>query len=360
MGGRGKSELAVVADELRVIRLGDRAPWDGLLEQLRRRAKFRVTLLYTLDEHAESGPLSTRRLASTGPEADGIREALGELLRQRRTAYDPRRVTHRQRNRAHSLGRLAGWGEASPQAVALYKRLTRDATGLRLDQVRMLVCEGATMLGWVGGFAPGQTTEAQAALLTSLAPALRERLRLEETLSRLPLAEATLDGILETADGPAALVDAGGRPVMLNALARERLEASPGVVRRSWREAVLGDATEYRCVCVHAPGLPRHYFLVAREDRGAAEGRLRARSADWRLSAREQQALALVVRGRTNEMMARDLACSVRTAELYVTRLLARAGVGNRASLVARFWSDAVIFPDTGGRSGAHAVRSGK
>lgn len=333
------SELQSLRADLQLVRLGDAVAWDPLLERLRQLGGFRLTMRYSLDD---AGPGGARALTTSGPEALGLRRALGDLLGARAIAYDPRRAPRRQRNRARSLETLVRFGDADTRTMTVYRQLMQSHIGRQLEQVRMLVCEGATVLGWVGGFAPGETTEAQATLLTSLAPAFRERLRFEEMLSRLPLAEATLDAIIDAASGPAALVDAAGRPVVLNALARERLEAAPRTVRHGWREAVHGDTTAYRCTTLDAPGLPRHHLLVAREDRAAAQARLAARTSAWRLSVREQQVLALVVRGRTNEMIARDLDCSVRTVELSVSRLLAVAGVDNRASVVARFWSDQV------------------
>lgn len=344
MASRGRSDIDALKDDLRVVRLGDPAPWAGLLEQLRRLGGFRLAMQYSIAERPGlRGSFSPHRHATAGPEADGLRGALVELLGARAIAYDPRKAEPRQRNRAHSLAALAHFGDAPPHVLGVYRRLLRDHVGLQLDQVRMLICEGATVLGWVGGFAPGETTQAQRALLTSLAPAFRERLRFEETLSRLPLAEAALDAVIESADGPAALVDSAGRPVVLNGLARERFDASPSELRRQWREATLGHSKNFRCVTLELPGFSRHHLLIARENHGDEVGRLVARAADWQLAPRETQVLALVVRGRTNEMIARDLDCAVRTVEFNVSRLLARAGVDNRASLIAKFWSEAKV-----------------
>jgi DNA-binding CsgD family transcriptional regulator len=66
--------------------------------------------------------------------------------------------------------------------------------------------------------------------------------------------------------------------------------------------------------------------------------RLVQATAEWGLTPRQSEVLALVVRGDANKAIAVALGCAESTVELHVTHLLRRAEVTSRAQLVARFW----------------------
>lgn len=63
-------------------------------------------------------------------------------------------------------------------------------------------------------------------------------------------------------------------------------------------------------------------------------------STRWKLTPRQREVLAMVVRGDANKEIARKLQCAQRTVELHVTTLLEKAGVESRSQLAARFWTD--------------------
>ncbi len=54
------------------------------------------------------------------------------------------------------------------------------------------------------------------------------------------------------------------------------------------------------------------------------------------LTAREVEVLALILAGRTNAQIARRLCLAHHTVDNYVTRLIAKFQVGNRAGLVIK------------------------
>jgi DNA-binding NarL/FixJ family response regulator len=54
------------------------------------------------------------------------------------------------------------------------------------------------------------------------------------------------------------------------------------------------------------------------------------------LTAREQEALALLLEGRSTEKMAELLGCSQRTVKFHVSNVLHKLGVGSRVSLLAK------------------------
>jgi pimeloyl-ACP methyl ester carboxylesterase/DNA-binding CsgD family transcriptional regulator len=77
-----------------------------------------------------------------------------------------------------------------------------------------------------------------------------------------------------------------------------------------------------------------------------------ARSSNWDLSRREEQILALVAQGQSNEGIATMLFLSVRTVERHLSNIYAKLGVSGksaRAAVAARY------VEATKGASGAHA-----
>jgi len=57
------------------------------------------------------------------------------------------------------------------------------------------------------------------------------------------------------------------------------------------------------------------------------------------LTAREAEVLHLIVRGRANDEIARDLAISPRTVHKHVEHVFAKLGVGSRVEAVATVWA---------------------
>ena len=65
-------------------------------------------------------------------------------------------------------------------------------------------------------------------------------------------------------------------------------------------------------------------------------GRSRARAiARWGLTPRQREVLALLVEGRSNLGIAAELGIREATVEVHVSAVLRRAGVGQRAAVVA-------------------------
>ena len=61
---------------------------------------------------------------------------------------------------------------------------------------------------------------------------------------------------------------------------------------------------------------------------------------NWNLTTRQLDVLKLVVRGKANKEIARELGTAENTIELHITNLLRRSGTTSRSELIARFWSD--------------------
>lgn len=249
--------------------------------------------------------------------------------------YDPLRPSPGQRNLALRDSDL-GPAALGPSALALRKRLGIAGSA----QLRMLVCDDAMLLAWVGAFREERFSSAERLMLQSLSPALRARLALDRRM------DATVEGAIETAveamDAPAFIVnaqhviahvnDAGARLV-----ASDRTET---LARLASAVAHPGAADGDRVRDLRARGSSapcRLVVLRAGRVRGAAELEDAARR--WLLTPRERDVLALVARGLANKDVATTLGCAVATVEIHVSAILRKAGVDSRAQVVARFWT---------------------
>lgn len=345
---------AALGDELRTVRLGRSLDLDRLSESLcgllggdigAIYAPRVVNDSYELDfvhgagiprERLRRGfeavlPRSVHRASEGDP---GARHGLDALI-----VYDPLRPESWQRNRAVSM---EGLQRRTKVDSAGYSLVCREEVGVGdLDQVRVLVCEGASLLAWVGCFRSQLFPFGRDAtkILQGLAPALAERLAFEAQLRRAGVAEAALDLALGVFDGPALVVDKRGDPVFANRHAEELINRQPRETRERIHDAQAGQDSHYRRFSVGGAGITGHALLVARVCDDDASARVANASSEWNLTPRERQVLAHAVRGLTNAAIGRELNCAERTVELHMTHIMAKAGVGCRAELVAHFWA---------------------
>ncbi len=101
---------------------------------------------------------------------------------------------------------------------------------------------------------------------------------------------------------------------------------------------------ELRAVAARIDDLREHLVEQARLAGVAApklsfEEKVAAAAGTWRLSPRESEAMACLVRGLSNKETAAELGCAITTAELHVTRVLRKSGSSSRVQLTAHFWS---------------------
>jgi hypothetical protein len=110
--------------------------------------------------------------------------------------------------------------------------------GVRVDeQLRVLVCEGPSLLGWVGGFRREPYAHRDKALLRAIVPALRRRMTLERTLATAAHMHAALEAALDAIPSPAFVVTASGVPSLANAAGRAAIDADRATWRTKLREA---------------------------------------------------------------------------------------------------------------------------
>lgn len=84
-------------------------------------------------------------------------------------------------------------------------------------------------------------------------------------------------------------------------------------------------------------GYPKHWLLRARDENPTAEALARV-IVEWRLSKRQAEVMACLMRGDANKTIAARLGCAVATVEVHVTALLRKASAESRADVVAKAW----------------------
>jgi DNA-binding NarL/FixJ family response regulator len=83
-------------------------------------------------------------------------------------------------------------------------------------------------------------------------------------------------------------------------------------------------------------GLGYLALLKTSSKEGKLDDAVREATRRWNLTARQRQVLELVAQGHTNALVAQTLEVRDRTVEFHVTAILDKAGVDNRASLIAK------------------------
>ncbi|MBJ6763612.1 LuxR family transcriptional regulator [Myxococcaceae bacterium JPH2] len=222
---------------------------------------------------------------------------------------------------------------------SLYRRLGLD----RMAQLRTLVCEGATLLGWVGAFRTEPFTERDELLLQSLTPALQRRLAMDTRLREAGLLGSALEAALEALGRPAWVVTATGRVVHTNKAGRQRLDEDARGLASQVRDclrSVPGSGPLFSS-SLRSPGLPDHFLVLDPGPPPDHTTRVRRLALRWALTAREIQVLEHVVQGETNKAIAAHLGCAERTVEVHVTHLLNKAQVESRSALISRFFQAA-------------------
>jgi DNA-binding CsgD family transcriptional regulator len=246
-----------------------------------------------------------------------------------------------QRNRIvglDTIGRLAGVRtlEEIPVYREFYTRVGLD----KADQLRVLVCDGPSLLALVSVFRHERFTDLERRTMQRLVPALQRRLCVERSLANADCTHLLLDAAIAAIPTPAFVTDALGTVVEANATGQLWLQTEG----RGGRE-VLREATRrarhplYDVTPVAAPGAPRRCLLV---QRGAGDMPVKLRAAQaaarWSLTRRQSEVLALVVEGLPTRTMAAVLGVSERAVEAHLTAIFEKAQVETRAELASTVW----------------------
>lgn len=281
--------------------------------------------------------------------------------RERWGLYNPARPQPAQRNAAVALPEARLLYDCLVQSGRLHCRLGLRAADLRFVEasvavvqkthtdvglldvkcLRVLLCDGPSLLAWVGGYRDAPFGDRERRLLNALVPDLRRRLILERALDTASFAGSALPVALEAVGAPAYLITATARVVQANTAGLARLREQPAALAERLRGALRGLPTGITVTAIAKPGLLKHWLAVEQLACCTSDGSARLALAATRfgLTPRQTQTLARLAEGDSNKTIAAHLACAERTVEVHVGQLLAKLGVESRAALVARFWT---------------------
>jgi DNA-binding CsgD family transcriptional regulator len=331
--------LAEIARELDIVHIASGSALDRCLPQIWRLLGTESALITSPVETTAGLVVERYHVAGlTDPTlVKQLLEAFFTTAPTRYAWYDVARPEVEQRNRVLEMHDLVGPGELERSAV--YERVLLPARLHAHRQPRILLCEGASLLGWFGAFHEGKVTARHRTRLARLAPIIRRRLRLERRLGSVPYVQAALEAALERLGAPAYVVDARGRIRHTNKAGHALLSLRAGEVRAALRDRLAGRhaALAFELSPLRETGVPPGHLAVLVETTRDAriEASLARATERWQLTRQQRNVLSHVVRGHANATIAAALQVTVRAVELHVSTLLDRVGVDSRAALVA-------------------------
>ncbi|NUP05517.1 MAG: hypothetical protein HOW73_05605 [Polyangiaceae bacterium] len=297
------------------------------------------TLFHSLERDGEGFAVPT--CEGIGFDGHAFREAFRKVVGKtdgKWAVYDPSRPAAWDRNRIIDWDRLRPhYPEHDPPPVvkALFVPFR-----LRVEeQVRALICDGPSLLGWLGGFWSRPPSVRAKTTLTRLIPHFRRRLLLERATRTAPLMRAALHATMEAIGAPAFLVAQNGAPIHVNEAGRVALDRNGADVRERLRRAVQAKAPVGMNVTpVVATGAAAWFLIVENasptlEDKAASLGKV------WALSARQRDVLSWLAQGHCSARIGAELGISDRTVEAHIAAIFEKAQVSSRAALVARIAS---------------------
>jgi DNA-binding CsgD family transcriptional regulator len=321
------------------------------------------TLIYT-PERVDGG-FQLREFALTGiggPEEAAIRRGGDAHMRSTDgvwSLYDPVNVEPIHRNRVLAVDSVRAVSERGLPALlerAIGSRQERDRRleaihrlrrwyerwgTVDTDTLRIILCDGHQMIGWVGGMQHGRFSRTQHALMSALVGPMQRRFALEERLGSQGFPAMLVPALLEEIAGPAYVLDGKQRVVAMNTQARGALGRNARGAERLREAAVRGGDPDLTVVDLASRGVPRHSLLIERTNRPPGADAARATAKRYLLTPRELEVLMHLGRGHTNRAIAVALGCGERTVETHVSRILGKTDCASRSELLALVWSEA-------------------
>jgi DNA-binding NarL/FixJ family response regulator len=160
------------------------------------------------------------------------------------------------------------------------------------------------------------------------------RLRLERDLQAAPLARAIADATLNALPCAAFVLSAKGAVQHANAAGRQLL-ASEANLRAQLAEALSKKSEAIDIIPLAGPGLPPYFLARIYSTEAQARSRAAVARMKFRLSVRQEEIAACVLRGQAPATIAASLGCSERTVEAHLSAIFQRVGAQSRAELVA-------------------------
>ncbi len=325
-------------DELSVVRPDGSPPLGAAIPRLRQLADVESLVCLTPVQSTSGWALDGFH-ADNLPNASRFRTLLASYLTRAQQSigwFNPVTPQPEQRNVLVDIGEEVPASEL--EASALYTQVLQPLHLHRHHIVRSLLCDGDTLLAWLGAFHPTPFEPAQLALLAAALPALQRRLVIERQIESAPIVNAALVAVLEQIAGPAFIVSSDGRIHDVNAAGRAMLETRRQELSMTILAALAGDTPPMpvEMIPLSSHGVHGHWLAVIRTrtpDHRATSAIART-AARLKLTRRQREVLARVVVGESNATIAAALEISERAVEQHITALFDRAAVDSRAALV--------------------------
>lgn len=329
-----RARIAAVAAELQTLQLHAPDAIERVLPEIRALTELDLVGVYSVRALGAGWEVSRLQLY---PQQRKFSQLFTRVLRNSEMPlfYRPDRPAVAQRNRVCEATALIDKTKPGTWATSSLCREAFEPTGWdRAKHLRVLICDGGSLLAWFGGLHHGDVTAHQARLLAAFVPAMRRRLLLERRLEIGPRTSAALEKTLELIGAPAFVIGAQGQIYESNSAGRALLDTERVVTARHLRDALRATHSAFELTELSAPGQPAHWLAIQRVP--LADARAKNAIAKLSLTRRQGEVLALLLRGETNASIAASLDITERAVELHVTALLERAHVASRAALIAQ------------------------
>jgi DNA-binding CsgD family transcriptional regulator len=295
-------------------------------------------ILYSLAQRAGHDDLMVTRAATIGRLRERWRGVFDDFLVGRGVTfgiYNAIQPEPAQRDRVLRSEELAVVTEG--RSVEIEGQLHRRMGTVGDDIMRVLVCDGPSMLAWVGIVQPEKTTERQRDLLNLVLPAFRRRLRFERRVDASVVAAGALATALEDLGGAAWVLGPTGDIVIANSAGRAKLDRDRATTRATIAACAAGTGPAQ----LEATPLRDHeghqgHLVVEIPDPAALGGGLSSAALRFGLTPAQTRVLERVARGISNATIAAELGVAERTIEAHVTAILVKAQVPSRAALIVQ------------------------
>ncbi len=161
----------------------------------------------------------------------------------------------------------------------------------------------------------------------------------------VPASETSLDldavvrALIEAVPSAAFIASKSGSVVYANASGKRMLAANRARMTSDLASAIQKEGPAWEVKRIGGATRGEHHLVIHRDETERLSTRLSAAVAQWKLSRRQADVLALVVDGHPNASIGMILGIATRTVEVHVSALLDRLQVENRSALVARVLS---------------------
>jgi DNA-binding CsgD family transcriptional regulator len=335
-----RSKVRAVEDALAHYSLeGDNV--QASLEALHELLETDKVFLYALAQRPDAEDLMVARDAAVTYPRGRMRKVFDEYLRGRGAAwgvYNAIRPEPLQRDRVLSSEELAKLTEG--RSVAIEEDLYRRLGTFGEDTMRVLVCDGPSLLAWVGFMQPDKATERQRELLERLIPAFRRRLEFERLVGESSFTGSALAAALEQVNAAAWMLGPNGRLMHANAAGRARFDRDPADVGSALEACVVGRADSRFKVTPLRDAEGRGGHIVVELPQPGAGHALPDVARRFGLTPAQTRVLERVARGISNATIAAELGVAERTVEAHVTAILVKAQVPSRAALIVQIFRD--------------------